>query len=202
MIFEHFRDSPLMLESGKKYSQSVHFKPRGLWLSIPGENDWPNWCRSEEFGLERLADKSTVELGGQFRILHLDSAEEVRLFDAEYGVALSPNLPDYRYPDWERVAGDYDGIIISPYQWSLRWGTDLSWYSTWDVESGCIWNPAAIAAINGHPQTFDELDRRMTRWIDVAAERASNLIRFGTEDPSGGAGRQQYAITHPLFPAS
>jgi hypothetical protein len=47
-----------------------------------------------------------------------------------------------------------------------------------------------------------ELRRRINRWIDVAAEQATNLMRYGTQDPTGGNGRQQYTIAHPMFPRS
>ena len=199
MIFEHFRDSPLVLET-RNYEQSIHFKPRGLWLSILGEDDWPTWCRSEGFRLERLEDKSTITLGGPFRILRISTEDELRLFTKLYGVQLHPALPDCRHPDWARVAEEYDGMIISPLLWRVRYEPELSWYSSWDVDSGCIWNTKAIASINGHPQTFEELERRMALWLDIRVERLNNLRAFGTEDPTGGAGRQLYPINHPMFP--
>lgn len=41
---------------------------------------------------------------------------------------------------------------------------------------------------------------RLQRFASVALEQAQNQADYGTPDPSGGHGRQQYSITHPLFP--
>jgi hypothetical protein len=49
------------------------------------------------------------------------------------------------------------------------------------------------------PELLD-LHHRCLRWISVAVEQAQNLADYGTTDPSGGRGRQQYPINHPLFP--
>ncbi|QBI98814.1 hypothetical protein SEA_BOBBY_184 [Mycobacterium phage Bobby] len=52
-------------------------------------------------------------------------------------------IPDWI--DWGKVAADYGGIIIAPYQWSRR--MDPHWYYTWDCASGCIWNLEAIESL-------------------------------------------------------
>ena len=44
--------------------------------------------------------------------------------------------------DWELVGDDYYGIEIThPY------GEIGSWISTWDISSGCVWNPRAIESV-------------------------------------------------------
>ena len=59
--------------------------------------------------------------------------------------------------DWAEVASKYDGIIISPYQWSLRLDMEMMWYYGWDCASGCIWNISAIKELkevqNGKART-------------------------------------------------
>jgi hypothetical protein len=46
---------------------------------------------------------------------------------------------------------------------------------------------------------LEELARRLARWVDVAFEQALNRFRYGVDNP-GGRGRQQFSLTHPLFP--
>ena len=48
---------------------------------------------------------------------------------------------------WQDVALDYQGILIAPYQWSLRLDKDFRWYYMWDCASGCIWDLSAIASL-------------------------------------------------------
>ena len=56
-------------------------------------------------------------------------------------------LPEnkYRYVDWREVAARWDGISITPYQWSCRHELDRAmWYNGWDCASACVWNLNAI----------------------------------------------------------
>lgn len=48
---------------------------------------------------------------------------------------------------WPKVAKEYQGIIISPYQWERRDFFGTFWYSGWDCASGCIWDKEAIKSI-------------------------------------------------------
>jgi hypothetical protein len=67
-------------------------------------------------------------------------------FDATYGIrSAHAGIPI----DWQRVAEQHQGIIITPYQWECRYSID--WYYIWDCASGCIWDPDAIESIA--PQT-------------------------------------------------
>jgi hypothetical protein len=70
------------------------------------------------------------------KVLHLKTPVEILEFQETYCVA----HPIMRSPgiDWGRVAEQYHGIVIAPYQWSLR--LDLMWYYGWDCASGCIWD--------------------------------------------------------------
>ena len=49
--------------------------------------------------------------------------------------------------DWPSVAETYTGIEICPYRRSQRMRDDARWYYTWDVASGCVWDPAAVREI-------------------------------------------------------
>jgi hypothetical protein len=79
------------------------------------------------------------------KILKLNTEDKVKAFSQKY---LDSGPSEYRalthrYAiNWPRVAMNYHGIEAAPYFWGLRW--DYSWYSGWDVASGCVWNPKGI----------------------------------------------------------
>lgn len=150
----HYAEQSFTLARGRDYVQGDPYpyaKPRGFWVSVKGEDDWPTWCRSEGFGVDRLAVEHEVTLTPDANVLRLDSAGAMRDFHQEYAVETNferryPRLSNESWPiDWRAVAAKYDGIIIAPYQWSCR--LDLSWYYGWDCASGCIWNLDAIASL-------------------------------------------------------
>jgi hypothetical protein len=119
-------------------------KPTGFWVSVEGNGDgWADWCRDEQFGVERLAHEHEVTLAPDARILRITTPEGIDALTKQYGTG--------RYGgheiDWPRVAQEYQGILISPYQWSRRLAEGCSWYYSWDCASGCIWDLNAIAAI-------------------------------------------------------
>ena len=64
--------------------------------------------------------------------------------------------------NWRAVAGDYAGLIITPYQWSRRL-EPYSWYYGWDCASGCIWDPSAITDIK-----LIEIDHEVARPREAA----------------------------------
>jgi hypothetical protein len=156
-VLRHYAAEAFELDRGRVYSDTGHLqvtgmKPAGFWVTVPGEDDWPAWCRGEGFGLDRLVVAYDVVLSPTARMLSITSAADLVTFDREYG-----GVPEFlaklgiesrfaRGIRWAELHSEYDGILIYPYQWSVRW--ELPWYSSWDVASGCIWNLDAIAALN------------------------------------------------------
>lgn len=126
-------------------------KPCGFWVSAKGKDDWPSWCRAEDFATNRLAIRHRVYLMPNANVLLVTGEAELRAFDARYGrdERLRPSSNySKRLIDWRSVALDYDGIIIAPYVWECRLDPPVSdWYYGWDCASGVIWNARAIAAI-------------------------------------------------------
>ncbi len=123
-----------------------NFKPHGLWVSDKSsEYCWEWWCRNEGFRLRDLRYKTLIKLKDNANILILDSIEKIRDFTDEF----IDEKFFYKYRNeqlnWQSVAKKYDGVIITPYQWDLRY--ELSWYYAWDCASGCIWNADAIGSI-------------------------------------------------------
>jgi len=145
MILEHYAREALALDQ-RGYEQRVNDKPRGFWVSVKGEDDWPSWCRSEEFAADSLSVRHAVALAEHANILHLGSVSDILDFHSEYSETFGPYL-DRQYIGWERVAEQYDGIIIAPYQWPLRLNDSARWYYSWDVASGCIWSVEAISEV-------------------------------------------------------
>jgi hypothetical protein len=118
-------------------------KPQGLWVSVDGEDDWASWCQSEQFGLHRYKFQQHVTLRSMVRHFGKLYAMKYNPRDARMSAYMALNAVD-----WGRVMKDYQGIIIAPYQWSLRLGQDMLWYYTWDCASGCIWDLDVIEGIS------------------------------------------------------
>lgn len=123
---------------------SSHSKPDGLWVSVDDGEGWQEWCRSEGFNLYKLAVRHEIRLAPDANILWLRSGLEIDAFTREYGEP--PTIGNSPAIRWSRVADNYQGIIIAPYQWSRR--LDVTWYYGWDCSSGCIWGPSAIADVS------------------------------------------------------
>jgi hypothetical protein len=127
-----------------------YFKPDGLWVSIPGEDDWESFSRQNDMRPDRLAHRTLVELHGDARVLRLSSAEDIDGFTRRFAFRYS--FASYHtWVDWKAIAEAYQGVIIAPYIWSRRLCRETAWYYTWDCASGCIWDPAAISKLSPMP---------------------------------------------------
>lgn len=153
MNLTHYSDQPTTLGRERIYKQqkmrSWVDKPRGLWVSVDGEDDWKSWCEGQPFNLEGLKFPHRVVLADDANVLHIATPEEFLAFVDSYGVPdptwddrLNVLNHDYVAIDWTKVAGEYDGIIIAPYRWEFR--LSFMFYYGWDCASGCIWNLNAI----------------------------------------------------------
>lgn len=131
---------------------SEYQKPCGFWITDDSEDCWRSWCVGNRFGLESLTHKHQVALD-ESRILILRSPYELDAFTEQYKVFhwWGPEGEPRKYRDlcidWQRVAQEHDGLIITPYQWQRRLGHYYSWYYGWDCASGCIWKASTIRDI-------------------------------------------------------
>ncbi len=144
--------NPIFYDKYREYwPEEGAMKPCGVWISVEdGEDSWFDWCKSEEFRLENLRHKYSVVIAPDAKILHLKTPQEIQLFSLEYAAndpldfsRRSPLHYQHAYIykiSWKKIKEKYDGIIIAPYQHSLRFDEVSSWYYTWDCASGCIWN--------------------------------------------------------------
>ena len=143
-VFSHF-SAEAALGVIAPMEQGDPRKPRGLWISVDGPDDWPSWCLSEGFRLDRLRHRHVVTLADGAAILRLETAADVSSLFKLFNTGDTDPWSFRSAIDWKRIAYSYQGIIIAPYQWSCRHA--YAWYYSWDCASGCIWDPAAIASI-------------------------------------------------------
>ena len=121
----------------KDLRDSYFYKPQGLWYSCG--TAWRDWLEAEnwqpadyQYAYEIIIDPS--------HMLIIDSEKALDKFNQKYSFKR-----DYGdLINWHKVAKDYAGIEICPYQWSYRY---VNWYYPWDVASGCIWNEKAIKQV-------------------------------------------------------
>lgn len=155
----HYADVPMTFDRSRVYEQHEpfgHLKPVGFWVSVPGEDDWPSWCRQEEFCLDGLTCAHRVRLRREANILQIDTPQGIDTLHATYAVETDfDRKMGYRWDydrrqywalDWRKVTADYDGLIIAPYQWTRRLNGP-SWYYGFDCASGCIWNTEAVESV-------------------------------------------------------
>lgn len=149
-IWIHWSDRPIEAVRSVEQNNARIDKPTGLWLSDESdEGSWSEWCRSENFHLDRLTVEHEINLAAKASILRVSSVEELDDFNALYDIQYpwTRNRPGNDGIDWIRVSKEYDGILITPYLWSQRLTEKYRWYYSWDCASGCIWNNSVIASI-------------------------------------------------------
>ena len=150
MRFYHYSAAPFTFDPARVYHQdpveSLQFKPRGLWLSVESDDEdsfgWRDWCEREDFQLSGLTYRTELALPLDVTVLHLESAAALLAFTRRYQRTVEAF--SFLQPiDWPAVARDYRGLVIAPYDWSLR--LDLHWYYAWDCASACIWDCSTLS---------------------------------------------------------
>lgn len=149
MNLSHYTKEPIKTLRSIAQATEVEissYKPRGLWLSVDGEHDWKSWCEAELFELESLKHRYRVYLKKDSNILRLTSTQDILNFTEKYNRVYRDYGLDWHghFMDWTRLATEYQGLIISPYNWELRLDRRVHWYYGWDCASGCIWDANAI----------------------------------------------------------
>ena len=128
----------------------MDFKPKGLWYAIGTEwYDWveknmPKWLDNYNFAYRlELNPGSVIKLG-----------EDISWNDFEdlYGIRRKNDYIDtVAYINWFKVQFDAKDGFFGPNKYGIEiidpWGKAGSWERTWDISSGCIWDPKAIKSI-------------------------------------------------------
>jgi len=124
-------------------------KPKGLWVSIEGEQDWKSWCEAERFSLESLRFAHEIVLAPGANILRLSTPDDIDRLTERYAAPAIPGLGGRVYGlRWDQIAERHHGIIIAPYIFERRLNDHAFWYYGWDCASGCIWDAAAIGEVS------------------------------------------------------
>lgn len=116
----------------------VYDKPSGLWYACGDEwlrwvlSEMPDWLKGYKYAYALHLDTSNMLV---IRTLDQFDKFSERYAGLDEGIA------------WDWLAREYTGIEICPYQWDRRMGYTSSWYYTWDIASGCIWDPSAVREI-------------------------------------------------------
>jgi hypothetical protein len=154
----------------QKMPQGEGPKPNGLWYDC--DKKWIDWVQSEMPEWAKHYSYIYVVHLNKSNILELKTEDDVLNFTEKYTFNKSPsiNVNDLReqlgisrsegydknwdlmggyagmgmHIDWGKVASQYSGIEICPYQGGLRMDNRTRWYYTWDIASGCVWDPAGV----------------------------------------------------------
>lgn len=146
MELRHYTGAPMTFHRDLIYLQRTNHKPHGLWVSVPGEDDWVSWNKVEQWAFIDYAYRVVLHAEADVRVM--SDVNEFDAFHREYSVAppWRPTADEWlRDIDWARVASDCDGVVIAPYLWNRR--MNPHWYYSWDCASGCIWNLSAIRKV-------------------------------------------------------
>jgi hypothetical protein len=131
-----------------------NLKPVGFWYGFGDE--WLNFLHKEDYFVmnnrrKNIDDKYRYKIKiDKTNIMVIDSIQKSDEFYEIFKGKME--LSSIQFIDWEKVAQAYMGIEI-PNINALRsgdyWMTRNKWwnYSSWDISSGCIWNPMAIQRI-------------------------------------------------------
>jgi len=138
--------------------QEVGMKPQGLWYACG--NDWMNWvCGEMPEWIGRYV--YTLEID-ESKILKIETKEQFEAFSDKYSIKSElTGWGSSDSPDWSKVAEGsassdlraYSGIEICPAQYGP------TWYGSWDVASGCIWDSTAILGARLIAKQTKEIDR-------------------------------------------
>jgi len=132
------------------HPDSVHsvydtMKPIGLWYAFGTE--WIDWCVTEHMG-DWISDCNVFKIyANPDAILQIKSDQDIVSFNNDFKGRKNDIWWSFGI-NWSEVAKQYSGIEINPYNWERRLDPQFTWYYSWDVASGCIWDLKAIKKIS------------------------------------------------------
>lgn len=116
----------------------------GLW-SCPVNSDWgwKDWCEYNGFKEERLSNWFKFKLDENSNVFVIDNPEDLNEMNemANY-VTLYGDV----FPDFEKLSGSFDGILLTDIGESCTRFTHPG-LRGWDVESLLIFNPEVIEVV-------------------------------------------------------
>ena len=135
----HYTAQPFELEQRcveQEDPQTFALKPVGLWVSV--DDAW-HVAALKMFGDDELQYASLVALASDANVLRLKTVREIDDFTEQYAIIADEHF-DFlsRTIDWRRVAAEYQGIIIAPYQFERRLTQHTFWYYGWTVRAAAF----------------------------------------------------------------
>lgn len=126
----HNTELPFNLKPRKyiQWDNKLPSKPEGLWYGI--NNSWEEYCKKHfpewlyEYNYEIILDER--------QIIIIDKLDILYRFTRKYHV--KPGIIN-----WKEVSKDYAGIEIINYKEMIKKEVP-AWFTTWELDSGCIWN--------------------------------------------------------------
>jgi len=123
-------------------SEGIHRKPKGFWYAFGSK--WIQYVRNNltgnvDFGKEnRHGYKVYIDTS---KVFSINTVEDLNYINENYSME-GDNI------NWGKFAQDYNGVEIpSIFKLGVEFKGPYSWLSTWDMSSGCIWNPASITKL-------------------------------------------------------
>ena len=119
-------------------SEGIYRKPKGFWYGFG-----PRWINKEKNLMGKLEFTRENRYGYKLyvdtsKIFSIKSKEDLDYINKNYSME-GDNV------DWGKFAQDYNGIEVpNLFKLSVEFKGPYSWLSTWDISSGCIWNPSSI----------------------------------------------------------
>jgi hypothetical protein len=135
------KDAILPMGYKQRPKQELSFigKPNGLWYSIGSH--WLDFVQ-QEFQTPWRSYKTAIAMEvNKTEVLCINTKEDIEKFEGEYGI--TEERFNLSLIDWEAVAQKYKGIELSSYSRNFD---EISWYNTWDMPSGCVWDTTAITS--------------------------------------------------------
>lgn len=156
----HATDKKLLKIKNKK--QTDTYKPRGLWYA--SGTDWLKWAIDEDYKntykyfYKLKMNYTDIDNVDKNSVLKLDNRRDYVKFIREYELGADPGFETI---DWKRVAKDYAGLELIPYEDYMKSFMDkemaselglehapIMWSSGWDVASGCVWRVTGIKSVS------------------------------------------------------
>lgn len=134
--------------SASDWNKVLIGKPNGLWASpVDAKGGWKDWCEGEEFHLDALDKHFKFKLKDTARILEVHNIEDIfrYVYEHRFGWELWYNGKSTKvYLDNQALMEDFDGMeLYLSENYKLR----DQFFSAWDCDSICIWNPDVIEVI-------------------------------------------------------
>ena len=116
--------------------------PNGLWLSVPGINDWEQYCLKNNCRLDELKTEFQVLLKKTANILILHNKAAFEKFIQKYGYYNWHTKLELSIR-WEEIINTYQGIAVTRVFPKLN--NMVLWNKIWRYTAACIWDLQAVA---------------------------------------------------------